>query len=95
MSDHLIPGQGLDRESLIERLTDPDADSLTMHEACLDAADALRQHQGYIDAFYEIAAILGVSGPQAASPQQVFETQIKPRLMNAVAARNTRAGTQQ
>ena len=35
--------------------------------------------QGYVDAFYEIAAMLGIPA-QNKSPREVFETQIRPRI---------------
>ncbi len=35
---------------------------------------------GYLDAFYEMAAMLGIEGAQAKSPEQVYREQIKPAL---------------
>jgi hypothetical protein len=35
---------------------------------------------GYMEAFYEMAAMLGVEGAQAATPEQVYAEQVKPAL---------------
>lgn len=40
--------------------------------------------KGFRDAFYEIAGLLGIPTPQSVSPKSVYETQVKPRIVELI-----------
>lgn len=40
---------------------------------------------GYTEAFYELAAMMGLDYAQPLSPKEVWETQMRPRLARALA----------
>jgi hypothetical protein len=41
---------------------------------------AQQLQEGFMQAFYEMAAMLGIEGAQAKSPEQVYREQVKPAL---------------
>ncbi len=65
------------------RKEDADYSASFQPSAIIALLDRLAQpaagYQGYVDAYYEIAAMLDIPA-QVLSPREVFETQIKPRL---------------
>lgn len=60
---------------------------------CFELAELTRQamDSGYMGAFYEIAAMLGIKGAQAESPKDVYQTQVKPALEILIACATEQA----
>ena len=55
---------------------------VAMGDYTKEAAAMLRRwpDDGYMEAFYEMAAMLGIKGAQAKTPEQVYREQVKPAL---------------
>lgn len=63
-------------------------DSLRTENEKLKAQLADEVMYGYAGALYQMAEKLGITGARAASPQQVFETEVMPALLALIAERD-------
>jgi hypothetical protein len=71
----------------IERIDRKTAIYDDVHRADVHRATAMRETRevaDYVDAFYQVAALVGIDTAQPISPKQVFESQVLPRLRELV-----------